>query len=88
MKEDFKFLKKGIRTKQGYVPVWYSKGGLIDKYPKDTITIYSRDYGKRLPSSLKPEKDTDMMTDYFEKDRARIYPGTTHHKKIKKIMGW
>jgi len=80
-----KFLKKGIRENGKYIPVWYSKGQLIN-YPKGTITIYAREYDKGLPKELKPENQTDLMTDYFETDRARIVPKSKHYKKLKKLL--
>lgn len=67
-----KILKNGIKENGIYHPCWYSDGELIN-YPKGTITVYARTYDS-LPAELKPENDSDSMTDYFEKDRARITP--------------
>lgn len=67
-----KILKKGIKANGTYHPCWYSNAELIN-YPKGTITVYAKTY-ESLPADLKPENDSDMMTDYFEKDRARITP--------------
>lgn len=66
-----KVLKHGLRVDGKYIPCRYDIGTMRDKA---TISIYARDYGHQLPEELKPENDTDMMTDYFEKDRARINP--------------
>ena len=81
-----KFLKKGIRFDGQYTPVFYSQGNYTpeSKLPKKTITVYSRDYGKRLPSALSPINQSDGMTDYFEKDRARILPGSKYYKQALK----
>jgi len=81
-----KFLKKGIRSNGRYIPVWYSMGGLYNE-PKGTITIYAREYNKRLPKELSPENFSDMQTDYFEKDRARIRPRSKYYQEVIKAMG-
>ncbi len=40
---------------------------------QDCVTIYSKDYGNTLGKIFaNVENDTDIMTDYFEKDRVRI----------------
>lgn len=70
--KDIRVLKHGIRYKGKYHRAWYSKGKLIN-HPEGTITVYARDYSP-LPQVLKPQNDSDAMTDYFEKDRARIEP--------------
>lgn len=80
-----KFLKKGIRYNGKYIPVWYSDGPLYG-FPKGTITIYAREYGNQLPNELKPKNDTDLMTDYFAKDRARITPRNKYYKLVKRAM--
>lgn len=82
-----KFLKKGIKEGSNYIPVRYSRGDLIG-YPKDTITIYAKDYSKHLPQILRPKNESNGQEDYFETDRARIFPGTKFHKEIKKRLKW
>ena len=56
--------------------VWYSRGQLIDG--RDCVTIYAKDYTGalgRIFCDLAPyENNTDMMTDYFENGRVRIFP--------------
>lgn len=69
---NIRVLKHGLRVDGKYVPCWYSIGASKDE---TIITIYARNYGSQLPAELKPENDTDMMTDYFEKDHAHINPG-------------
>lgn len=83
-----KFLKKGIRSGGEYIPVFYSKGIYTkeSKIPKNTITIYSRSYSKSLPSILRPKNESSGMTDYFEKDRARIFPKSKHYKSVLKFV--
>lgn len=80
-----KFLKKGLKYNGKYIPVRYSLGELIN-YPKGTITIYAREYGNQLPPELRPENDTDGMTDYYDKDKARITPSNKYYGEIRKLM--
>ncbi len=79
-----KFLKHGIRYNGKYIPVWYSKGKLLH-HPEGTITIYANAYDKPLPPELHPENDTELQSDYFEKDRARILPDSKYYKDIMKL---
>lgn len=83
-----KFLKKGIRSNGLYIPVFYSKGSYTkeSKLPKGTITVYSRKYGERLPAILRPINQSDMQTDYFEKDKARILPRSKFYKRVSKFV--
>lgn len=72
--DDLKFLKHAIKHKGKRSRVWYSKGSYTKEsgLPKGTITIYAKDYGMQLPKELNPENDSDIQTDLFMKDRARI----------------
>ena len=83
--KDLKFLKDAIKDAQGKrYKVHYSDGELFN-FPKGTLTIYGKGLGK-LPKELFPQNDTDMMTDYFEGDRARITPKSKYHKKVLKAL--
>jgi len=81
-----KFFKNAIKYDGKRIRVWYSKGRLTN-YPEGTITIYAKDYGSQLPIELKPENDTDSMTDYFDKDRARVEPESKYYNEIKGFVG-
>jgi len=84
--KDLKFLKYAIKDKMGKKSkVWYSQGELYG-YPKGTITVYAKEYGSQLPKELKLENDTDLMTDYFAKDRARITPKSKYYKEVLKLL--
>lgn len=83
-KNKIKFLKKGIRCNGQYIPVIYSKSDLRG-YPQGTITIYCRTYRDSLPAELNPKNDSDSMTDYFEKDRARITPDSPFYSDVLKV---
>lgn len=80
--ENVRFLKKGIRANGKYFPAWYSEGPYTEQsgLPEGTITVYAKDILIGLPKELNPTNDSDMMTDYFEKDRARILPSSPLHK--------
>jgi len=44
---------------------------------RECVTIYSKDYSNALANVFGGngyENDTDIMTDYFDKGRVRIYP--------------
>jgi hypothetical protein len=71
-----KVLKKGLRRLSDgkYFPAWYSRTVLING--REAVTIYAKSILSGLPRELNPENDSDMRTDYFEKDRTRFYLGT------------
>ena len=82
---NIRFLKHAIKYKGKRIRVWYSKGKLLH-HPEGTITIYAREYGSQLPPELNPQNDSDMRTDYFEKDRARILPNSKYYNEVKKFV--
>jgi hypothetical protein len=59
------------------VRVHYSHMTLTDG--RECVTLYAKDYGHALGSIFETnyENDTDMMTDYFDKGRVRIFPADT-----------
>lgn len=88
MAKDLKFLKNAIKDLQGKRHrVHYSQGNYTKEsgLPQKTITIYAKDYGA-LPKQLKPVNESDLMTDYFEKDRARIKPNSKYFKEVEKLL--
>lgn len=87
---DIKFLKGAIKFmqegKKAKSKVWYSDGGLIN-HPKGTITIYAKEYGRgNIPKELNAKNETDLMTDYFDKDTARITPDNKYYKDVLKAL--
>jgi hypothetical protein len=53
------------------------------KYPEGTITIYAREYiGFPSIEGLQIENDTDLMTDYFDKDRIRVTPNNKYYPQV------
>lgn len=55
---------------------WYSHGRLING--RDCVTVYGKTCLENLRAVFGAEvqNDTEIMTDYFENDRYRIYPGS------------
>lgn len=88
LKDEIRFLKHSVKFKGKKARVRYSKGSYTKEsgLPEGTITIYAQDYGNQLPPELMPQNDTDLMTDYFEKDRARIKPNSKYYKKVLKQL--
>lgn len=66
--------KHGLRFAGKYHPCWYSHGRLIDG--RDCVTVYARSYDSFPKEFGAIKNDTDMLTDYFEKDRVRFFAGT------------
>jgi len=77
-----KFFYNGLKVNGSKLyKAHYSIGNLTPQaqekhgYNDKTITIYARDY-LRFPQEVRNaftvENNTDMMTDYFEKDRIRV----------------
>lgn len=63
---------KGAKLQKAH----YSMGALRD-YPAETITIYARGYdgfSDLVRECFAIENDTDIQTDYFDKDNIRVIP--------------
>lgn len=77
-----KFVYNGIKDEQGKLyKADFSKG--CHKDGEDIITIYARDY-EDLPrvEGLQVENDSDIMTDYFEKDRIEVRPENKFYEQV------
>ena len=88
-KEDLTFLKNAIKDAQGKkTRVWYSQGNYTKRsgLPEGTITIYAKDWSGKIPKQLQPKNDTDIMTDYFAKDKARIKPRSKYYNQVLKLL--
>ena len=76
----------GIKVDGTLYKAHYSTGNYTEAsgIPKETITVYAKDY-KSFPQidGLQIENDSDIMTDYFEKDRLRIYPDNKYYSEAK-----
>ena len=80
-----RFLKHAIKHNEKRIKVRYSDGKLLH-HPKGTITIYAKEYGQQLPEELNPENETEIQTDYFDKDKARILPGSKYYEDVIKLV--
>ena len=73
-----KILKKGVKIDGEYFPCHYSSS---KNNINGNATIYMKSY-KRLPDEaynlLQVENNTDLMTDYSERDRIRIRPDSQY----------
>lgn len=79
-----KFLSNAILSEGKKARVHYSKGGYTKEsgLTDDVITIYAKDYGNQLPKELGATNDSDMMTDYFSTDIARLTPKSKYYKDV------
>lgn len=72
-----KFFWNGIKGADGKLQrAWYSDGPW-NNLPSDCITIYARNYrrfSKEVAEAFAIENNTDLMTDYFENDKIRVFP--------------
>ena len=85
MTTTLKFFYNGIKVNGGKLQkAFFSKGNLtswaMEKYgyDSDTLTVYAREYAgfsAEIRGIFQVENDSDMMTDYFEKDRIRVTKG-------------
>lgn len=73
--------KHGVRHEGKYYPAWYSLTGA------DMITIYARKHCPGLPKALgEIENNSEMQSDYFEKDKVRLRRGTPAFEVMEKFM--
>jgi len=81
-----KFFWNGIKIDGKLYRCHYSDGKLIN-YPEGTLTIYRKDYGI-MPDvpGLNVQNDSDLMTDYFERDRIRIKPDNKFYNEVKNAL--
>ena len=68
------WMYNGIKIDGKLFKGWWSFFKSI-KTGQDGITFYSRSYDNMPDIGMTVENETDMQTDYFEKDRIRFTPG-------------
>lgn len=83
-----KFLPHAIKYDGKREKVHYWKGGYTKEsgFPEETITVCARGYGNCLPRELSPKNETDLMTDYFDTDTARVTPSSPYYKDVLKAL--
>ena len=82
---DIKLLKKGIKINGEYFACHYSSA---KNNRNGNATIYIKSYEplpKEAYSVLQVENNSDIMTDYFEKDRIRISPISPYFKQVEAL---
>lgn len=84
---EIKFVYNGIKDKNTgrLYKAWFCKGNHING--EDIITIYAKDYNS-LPEvdGLKIINESDLMTDYFEKDRIEVCPDNKYYNEV--LTAW
>jgi hypothetical protein len=77
-----KFMKYYVESDEGKrVKCDYSYGKTPDG--RVCITIHAREYGAQLRFLPSCENNSDTMTDYFEKDRVRVYDNSPIYAEVK-----
>jgi hypothetical protein len=77
-----KFMRFYVESDEGKrVKCDYSYGKTPDG--REYITIYAKEYGPQLRFLPACENNTDTMTDYFEKDRVRVYESDGLYPEVK-----
>ncbi len=77
-----RFTKDGIKDKSGKlekINASIRNEGESNEY----IRLYADNYGSSIPSIFYPENDTDIMTDYFEKDSCDVKPNHPYYNHLK-----
>lgn len=85
---EIRFLKHAVARGKKKTRVHYFKGEYtkISGLPKGTITVRAKDWGGKLPKELNPHNASDIMTDYYAKDVARVKPKSKYYKQILKLL--
>lgn len=73
----FNVSKDGIKTRVNYSINNHISG-------KNCVTIYAKDYSGDLSFLENCENNSDGMTDYFEKDRVRIFENDKYYAEALK----
>jgi len=80
-----KLLKKGLKVDGKYYPCFYSSA---KNNKNGNATIYIKSYDS-LPfefnAFFQVENNTDVMTDYFEKDRIRVSPNSQYFAQVEAL---
>ena len=83
-----RFMWNGIKVDGKLHRAWYSTGKLINS-PEGTVTIYGKEYYPGIPQilGLRIQNNSDSMTDYFEKDRIKVSPGSPLFARTEELAG-
>lgn len=61
--------------------IWYSLDNRIDG--RKCVTIYAKDCLEKMKGIIDYENDSDLMTDYFEKDSAVLFENHIQYKEAR-----
>lgn len=78
----YRFTKDGIKDKSGKLEK-IDATIREDSKGNEYIRLYADDYGASIPSIFYPENNTDIMTDYFEKDSCDVTPDHPYYNHLK-----
>lgn len=78
----YRFTKDGIKDKSGKLEKIDATIREADN-GSEYIRLYADSYGASIPSIFYPENNTDMMTDYFEKDSCSVFPDHPYYDHLK-----
>jgi len=85
MTNTLKFFWNGIKGSDGKLHRCFFSDGALMNHPAGTLTIYSKEYSS-FPTEVRKhfevENDSDLMVDYFEKDRIRVVPTHPLYSKV------
>lgn len=78
----YRFTKDGIKDKGGKLEK-IDATLREDERGNEYIRLYADSYGASIPSIFYPENNTDIMTDYFEKDSCSVFPDHPYYNHLK-----
>lgn len=78
----YRFTKDGIKDKGGKLEK-IDASLREDERGNEYIRLYADSYGASIPSIFYPENNTDIMTDYFEKDSCSVFPDHPYYNHLK-----
>jgi hypothetical protein len=81
---NIKFRKHFIQSGEIKAKVRYSFNNHISGKP--CVTVYAKDYVRALSKIFaSAQNDTDISTDYFDKDRVHFFEGDEHYAEILRL---
>lgn len=78
----YRFTKDGIKDKSGKLEK-IDATIREDERGNEYIRLYADNYGASIPSIFYPENNTDIQTDYFEKDSCSVFPDHPYYNHLK-----
>lgn len=82
MKKEIKFNMHNVVCESEKTRVHYSLDNHVSGKP--CVTIYAKDYSGSLNMFSNMENNSELMTDYFEKDRVRLFENDAYYTEARK----